>query len=473
MSDPRALVRVLDELLWSLRRAGFTVSTAQAIDVARAVAAVGLEHGGHVRDAIASIVVQHARDRARFDRELDAFFASSGARGGVSLWERLAQQGFVPGELDTVRELLAQLRASGPDGVESLTILMHRGADLDRLLALAGLTRQLDADSGPQLGFQTHRLLGQLGASQARKSLAQLRSLLRDALGTDRGDALADALAAELERAEEAVRSHVQKTYEARVAEVERQRGQRTLGTTPFASLSEAEIDDVRRAVRRFAERLRGGARVRARRALRGRIDPHRTLRMALRTGGVPFALARKKKRRDRPRLVLLCDVSDSVRAAAAFLLEFTYAAQELFSRTRSFVFVSELGETTQLFAHEPVRVAIGRAWGGEVVRSGDNSNYGRVLRAFEARHLRELDRRTTVVILGDGRTNFHDAAADVLDRVRERCRALLWLCPEPRGQWSQGDSAMTSYAPKCTSVYEVRSADDLEHAARALVARG
>jgi len=465
---------VLDELLWSLRRAGFTVSTAQAIDVARAVAAVGLDHEAHVRDAIASIVVQRARDRARFDLELDAFFApSTGQRHAINLWDRLAEQGFAPGELDTVRELLAQLRASGPDGVESLTTLMHRGADLDRLLALAGLTRQLDADSGPQLGFQTHRLLGQLGASQARKSLAQLRSLLRDALGTDRGDALADALAAELERAEEAVRSHVQKTYEARVAEVERQRGQRTLGTTPFASLSEAEIDDVRRAVRRFAERLRGGARVRARRALRGRIDPHRTLRMALRTGGVPFALARKKKRRDRPRLVLLCDVSDSVRAAAAFLLEFTYAAQELFSRTRSFVFVSELGETTELFAHEPVRVAIGRAWGGEVVRSGDNSNYGRVLRAFEARHLRELDRRTTVVILGDGRTNFHDAAADVLDRVRERCRALLWLCPEPRGQWSQGDSAMTSYAPKCTSVYEVRSADDLEHAARALVARG
>ena len=471
---PKALLAVLDELLWSLRRAGFTVSTAQAIDVARAVSAVGLEHHDHVRDAIASIVVDRPRDRARFDAVLDAFFAVDGvARHGVTLWERLADRGFAESELDAVRELLSQLRASGSDGGDPLTTLMHRGADLDRLLALAGLTRQLDADSGLQLGFQTHRLLGQLGASRARQTLAQLRALLRAALGTERGDALADALASELERAEDDVRSHVQKTYEARVAEVERQRGQRTLETTPFASLSETEIDDVRRAVRRFAERLRGGARVRARRALRGRIDPHRTLRMALRTGGVPFALARKKKRRDRPKLVLLCDVSDSVRAAAAFLLEFTYVAQELFSRARSFVFVSELGETTHLFAQQPVRVAIGQAWGGGVVRSGDNSNYGRVLRTFEARHLRELDRRTTVVILGDGRTNFHDAGADVLDRVCERSRALLWLCPEPRGQWSQGDSAMARYAPKCSAVYEVRSAADLEQAARALVARG
>ncbi len=135
--------------------------------------------------------------------------------------------------------------------------------------------------------------------------------------------------------------------------------------------------------------------------------------------------------------------MSDSVRAAAAFLLEFTYAVHELFERARSFVFVSELGETTELFAREPVRAAIGRAWGGGVVRAGDNSNYGRALRAFEERHLRDLDRRTTVVILGDGRTNFHDAAPEVLDRVRERSRALLWLCPEPRGQWTQGDSAM------------------------------
>jgi uncharacterized protein with von Willebrand factor type A (vWA) domain len=164
--------------------------------------------------------------------------------------------------------------------------------------------------------------------------------------------------------------------------------------------------------------------------------------------------------------------VSDSVRAAACFLLEFTYAAQELFERARSFVFVSDIGETTQLFAREPVRAAIAHAWGGGVVRAGDNSNYGRVLRTFEADHLRSIDRRTTVVILGDGRTNYHDAAPEVLDRIRGRARALLWLCPEPRGQWSEGDSAMTRYAPKCTAVYQVACAADLEHAVRAVLTR-
>jgi uncharacterized protein len=472
MADVRALVRVVDELLWSLRREGFVVSTAQAVDVARAVREVGLEQREHVRAAVGAIVVQHARERARYESAFDAFF-DAGAPDRRTLWERLASApwGFSEAELDALRELLGQLAATQGESMAPLGLLLERGADLDRVLALAGVAQSLDAHSGMQLGFLTHRLLGQMGTGRARQALGALRTRLVDALGA-RGEALADALAKELEAAEDEVRAHVRRTYEARVAEVERQRADRRVETMPFAALSDSEIEEVRRAVRRFAERLRGGARVRARRALRGRIDPHRTLRRALRTGGVPFDPARKERHRDRPKLMLLCDVSDSVRAAAAFLLEFTYAAQDLFSRARSFVFVSELGETTNLFEREPVKQAIARAWGGGVVRSGDNSNYGRVLRDFETRYGRELDRRTTVVILGDGRTNYLDPAADVLDRIRERSRALLWLCPEPRGQWSHGDSAMAQYAPKCTAVYEVRSAADLERAARVLVSR-
>jgi len=472
MADPRALVRVVDELLWSLRREGFVVSTAQAVDVARAVREVGLELRENVRAAVGAVVVQRASERARYEASFDAFFGAD-APDQRTLWERLASApwGFSEAELDALRELLGQLAASQGESTAPLGMLLERGAELHRVLALAGVAQRLDAHSGMQLGFLTHRLLGRMGAGRARQAMGALRTRLVDALGA-RGEALADALAKELEAAEDEVRSHVRRTYEARLAEVERQRVDKRIETTPFAALSDSEIEEVRRAVRSFAERLRGGARVRARRALRGRIDPHRTLRRALRTGGVPFDPARKERHRDRPKLVLLCDVSDSVRAAAAFLLEFTYAAQDLFSRARSFVFVSELGETTHLFEREPVKQAIARAWGGGVVRSGDNSNYGRVLRDFEARYGRELDRRTTVVILGDGRTNYLDPAADVLDRIRERSRALLWLCPEPRGQWSHGDSAMAQYAPKCTAVYEVRCAADLERAARVLVSR-
>ncbi len=468
MPDPRAVVRVVDELLWSLRREGFSISTAQAIDAVRAVSAVGLEHRNRMGDALAAIVVHRQAERSRFDASFHAFFGSSSAR---DLWGRLAAHGVTDEEIEALRAMLSELASSTPDGLAPLGALLEGGAEMDRVLSLAGVARGIDAHSGPQLGFQTQRLLGQIGVHSARKTLGVLRAQLADALGA-RGEQLADLLARELERREDDVRGHVRRVFEARVADLERARDARRLETTPFAALSDAEIEDVRRAVRGFAERLRGGARVRARHARRGRIDVHRTLRRAMRTGGVPFAPVRKRRVRQRPKLVLLCDVSDSVRAAAAFLLEFTHAVHELFERARSFVFVSELGETTDLFARQPVRVAVARAWGGGVVRIGDNSNYGRVLRTFEELHLHELDRRTTVVILGDGRTNYHEASPEVLDRIRERSRALLWLCPEPRGQWSQGDSAMAAYAPRCTAVHEVRCAADLERAARSLILR-
>ena len=189
-----------------------------------------------------------------------------------------------------------------------------------------------------------------------------------------------------------------------------------------------------------------------------------------MRTDGVPIMLAHRARRRDKPRLVILCDVSESVRSVARFLLELAYAAQELFSGTRTFVFVSELGETTRLFEESPVETALAHAYSGAVVPVTHNSNYGRALRTFEQRVVPELDRRTTVVVLGDGRTNYLDPAAEVLDAIRARARALVWLCPESRAAWATGDSAMPRYAPRCTNVLEVRSARDLEDAARLLV---
>lgn len=466
------LTRVVDELLWVLRREGFAVATSQAIDAARAIAAVGLGEREIVREAVAAIVVQRAIERVRFDRVFDEFFGVGGAharRSRSDFWERLADRGFAAVELDELRELFTSLAA---DGGGDLAALAQGGAELDRLLSLAGVGRTLSAMQNPlQAGFFTHRVLERVGVPRARAALALVRARLRDALGA-RGDLLADALAEELEASAETARAHVRAVL-ARRAEDDAARaaaGARRAADTAFTSLSDAEMDEVRRAVRAFAERLRGGARVRARRARRGRIDPHRTLRLALATGGVPFVAARRARRRDRPRLLLLCDVSDSVRTAATFMLELVAVAHELFDRTRSFVFVSDLGETTRLFHDLPVARALGEAFGGGVIPVSHNSNYGRVLRAFERTHLRDVDRRTTVVVLGDGRTNYQDEALDVLRAVRERARALVWLCPEPRATWGTGDSAMARYEREATVTLEVRCARELKDAARLLV---
>lgn len=464
MSAPRGLVAVLDELLWALRRAGFTIATSQAIDAAIATELVGVDDPDRWMAALGAIVVKDPSRLPRFEAEFRRFFL--GPRDHRSLWERLGARGFSAAELDELRAVL-EVVGRGRD-FAPLGVLLDRGADLDRLLSLPPVAQDLAGlDDPAQIGFSTHKITQRLGLARAHAELSLLRPRLVDAFGEARADQLLAALKRELEASGEEVRRHVRDVLERRTsAEAQRQR-ERAAEAMPLASLGPSEVEEVRRAVRRFVERLTGGQRVRARRAARGRVDPHRTMRRALATGFVPLELARRARRRDRPKLLIVCDISDSVRQVARFLLELAYLAQELTSRTRTFVFVSDLGETTDIFARAPIDQALAAAWSGRVVSIAGNSNYGRALKQLAEREAAHIDRRTVVVVLGDGRTNYLDDGAASLDAIRARARALYWLCPEPRGRWHLGDSRMAEYAARCTRVVEVRDARSLFEGAR------
>jgi len=457
------MLGVLDDFLWALRREGFAISTPQAIDAVRAAHEVGFGEKANLREAIACVVTESVERRKRYDQVFDDFFSLETTRP-LELTRRLLGQGFTRTELGALRELLREFLA--PQGGGRLRALLSGGSALDHLLASERVQELLGRMSGPmQKGFYTHRVLDEIGVEKARSALSVLEGGLSDAIGSERAELLVAALMRELDQSEERIRHQVEERLAALI-------GDRGPMSRPFAELSEQEMEDVRRGVRLLAERLRGAARVKDRHKKRGRLDPSRTMRASLATGGVPFRAVRKDQRRDRPRLVLLCDVSDSVRRAARFMLEFVYAIGELFERTRSFVFVSEIGEVTRLFDEEPVGTAVRRA-AESVVNVRENSSYGHALRAFEKRYIEAVDRRTTVVILGDGRTNYQPSGADVVLRLRSRAKSVYWLCPEPRPNWGIGDSAMPAYAEVVTQVLEAASARDLERAARELVRRG
>jgi uncharacterized protein with von Willebrand factor type A (vWA) domain len=331
--------------------------------------------------------------------------------------------------------------------------------------------RALEGVGNPmQIGFYTQRALEMVGVGRASAGLPALRASLRGALG-ERGEALADEIAQELDRTRAEVRDHVRRELARRTSFRAEEAKTRRLEATPFTSLSDDEVEDVRRAVRRLAEKLRGKSRVRRRHDRRGTVDMRRTLRLSWKTSGVPVVAARKRRRRDRPKLVLLCDVSDSVRLAARFMLELVWAMQELFADTRSYVFVSKIGDVTDLFREETASAAMRRIFNGEAVSLADNSNYGAVFVQFWREHLERVDRKTTVVVIGDGRNNYQADESWVLADLRRRAKSVLWINPERRGSWGIGDSAMPRYAPACTRVLEVACAAELEEAARLLVA--
>jgi uncharacterized protein with von Willebrand factor type A (vWA) domain len=460
------MLDVLDNFLWILRREGFTISPAQAIEAARAAREVGLSDRGLLRDAVACVVVDAVEQRARYEELFEEFFSLQ-ARPHLNLPTRLLAQGFTRAELAVLRELLADFLS--PEGRARLRALLSGGTDLDHLLASEAVKKHLSRLNGPlQKGFFAHQLIEELGIERARTALDFLKEGLTEMLDPVRAEEMVRALVRELERSERSVRERVEKHVAAAMAAEQTISGPMS---TPFALLAESEIDEVRRGVRKLAERLRGAARVRARHRRRGRLDPARTMRKTLSTGGVPFRPVRRDQRRDRPRLMILCDVSDSVRQASRFMLEFVYAIQELFDRTRSFVFVSDIAEVTRLFDERGVSEAVLQA-AMSAVDTSHNSYYARAFLHFEQQFLNAVDRRTTVIILGDGRTNYQATGADVVAEMRARARSVLWLCPEPRSRWGAGDSAMPAFAAEATQALVVATGADLERAARELVVR-
>jgi uncharacterized protein with von Willebrand factor type A (vWA) domain len=466
------VLRLLDDFLWVLRREGFVVSTARAIDAARACELIGFEDRAAFRDALAAVLVERAADRARFQAVFDRFFTKGRAHAS-DFWGRLRERGFSDEELKALRELLEAAAARGGPGDAAGFLAVTGGeGDLDKILAAAGIARVLaPMHSLLQIGYYSQKVQEHAGVSAMAGAARRLRGALVEALGSERGAALADALSAELDAVKKRVREHVEGVLARRIGP-EVAGDKRSRMDKPFHALSNEELAEVRRAVRTLAERLRGAERVRRRRALRGRIDPHRTMRRSLRTGGVPFIPQKRARRPDRPKLMILCDISDSVRHASAFLLELVSVTQELFSKTRSFVFVNAIAETTSLFSASTTGAALARIARGEVVSGAGNSNYGRVLRDFEDLVGRDVDRRTTIVLLGDGRTNYFPDEAAVVARLSERAQSFLWICPEDPSQWGTGDSAMHRYMAAGARVLVARTARELEAAAREVVAR-
>jgi uncharacterized protein len=244
----------------------------------------------------------------------------------------------------------------------------------------------------------------------------------------------------------------------------------RSVEDAPFAQIAPEDVARTKDLVERLARRLKARVQRRERAARSGRVDPRRTLRANVGTDSIPVHVRFVKKRRARPDVVVLCDVSDSVRSASAFMLAFVWSLADLFRRVRCFVFVDRIGEATDVFRGAKLEDAIAAVLRGDVVNVSANSDYGTALREFRERFMGALTRRTTVVILGDGRSNYRPPEAWVVEEMRARARRLLWFATEERGTWGFGDSEMRAYARYADAIRVVRNLSDLARAVDRLV---
>jgi uncharacterized protein with von Willebrand factor type A (vWA) domain len=451
-----------------LRQGGLRVSPGELADAARALELMGLGDRLSVRATLESALVKRERDAPTFRQLFDLYFS-----GAAALVE------------DIEKGLLARLEEEGafdPDTLEMLAWeLQHRplsplaraalegdAAQISRLLRGAALQVNLNHMSNPlQQGFFMRRLGAAAGAAGLAQELAQLEADLK-ARGFDPAalEIIGRRLAEALRGIEASVRRIVEREAAARLST----RHGSTVEEKPFSSLTHAEIEQMEAAVRKLAERLKARMMRRQKARRKGALNVRRTLRKNLGAGGTPFQVVFRGKRPQRPDVVILCDVSDSVRNASRLMLLFMHTLQSLYSRVRSFAFVSDIGELTEQFKSVDARQAIDLAVAGKVVSLYANSNYGRALAQFTREHLGAVTRRTTVMIIGDGRNNYNAANEWALGDIKRKARRVLWICPEPRSSWGLGDSEMHRYSRHCSQVAIVTSLADLARLAEQIV---
>jgi uncharacterized protein with von Willebrand factor type A (vWA) domain len=497
--------RSLHRFVRLLRLRGVRVSVTEALDAMRAAAQQGaLADRETLRCVLRVALVKDRRDEELFDELFDRYFrlepiAAAEPQGHNHAHDDLAdtgtaesftispeasqtpQQGHSHGKPADIRDFFRQQDLAAAYNLHQEASKIDLAAMTDEIVL--SKERGRNGLSGPRVQLDTSRLHGaglpgKLQSSPGTRldaglTVAEEQALL-DWLGDPDAEMPADALAAlarasggEIANLSELLKRHLEAlaAMDRRAIESPERGGVRT----PAAG--EAERHRLEETLRRLAKTMPGALTHRRVVAGRGRVDPGRTMRTNMRFDGIPFRPVTVARKEDKPRLVVLADVSLSVRGTARFTLYLVHGLQRLFGQVRTFAFVADTVEVTHLFAEHPVERALEAIFGGDVLDVDADSDYGAAFGRFREEFPELVTRRTTVVILGDGRGNGNDANMDVFEEIARRCRQLIWLTPERRNVWRLGRCDLPRYAELCDRVDVVRDLDGLDRATEDIVA--
>jgi uncharacterized protein with von Willebrand factor type A (vWA) domain len=440
--DGRApVIDILSGFVEELRSAGVAVGITEHVDAMRAVDAVSLSERAIVRRALGSTLAKSRAEWVAFETVFDAYFAVDSHDPDADdafarRVERVVAQGDGAVLRTAAREAVRRHAALGtpPGGVHYHLFRTLRRIDFstlpERALAVVAATKGGGDDAG---------VLTPLEAQLARRTVALRTEQLRDEIEseirrrlsyTDRDHAPAGLLATQVE----------------------------------IRRASAAELDQIRAAIQPLARRL--AARLaKTRRAAPGRLDFRHTIRRSLAYGGVPLEPVMRGRRRSLPEIMVLADVSRSVADFSRFTLQLVYALSSQFGKVRSFVFVDAIDEVTEQLRDRGGMVEAVRALGTGVgiTRFDGHSDYGHAFTDFWRRWGAEVTPRTTLIVLGDARNNYHASQSWVLGELRRRARKVYWLNPEPVSSWDTGDSLMSEFAAFTHDTFECRNLDQLE----------
>jgi uncharacterized protein with von Willebrand factor type A (vWA) domain len=440
------------------RGAGVHVSPAESIDAMRAVAAVGLADRNVLRDSLLLTLAKSDDEKKALGACFDLFFAQAepaSPQGAED--ERAAEDATATPQQPSQAAGGQQSSNLGP--LAQMLLAQDRNEISATIANAASATGLSDIRYFTQRGLFSSRMLEAMGIQRLRDDL--------DAL-TESNPPLAERLQAALDALRETVRDTVAQALALYGREEAENLRHEVLRNAPLSRIEPRQVEEMRALIRQIARRLRERYAKPRKRQRRGHLDVRRTLRRNAAWGSVPFLTAWKRRHRDKPKIVALCDVSGSIARVSDFFLLLIHSLHEVVSDVRSFAFSGHLIEVSDILESKPPEEAMAEIMGKVGFGSSD---YGSSFVDFEKQFMSSVTPQTTVIVLGDARSNNLDPRADILKRIAERSKRVVWLNPEGRMAWGFGDSEMPRYATFCSVVRQCATAQQLERAVSDIVA--
>jgi uncharacterized protein with von Willebrand factor type A (vWA) domain len=439
-----------------LRAAGIPISTTEVVDATEALRHLPLEDRTALKAGLAAALVKQDGHRQVFDIMFELYFSLQPA-GPQALFDGLSGGGTGAGTEDLTARELAEL---------AYQALVDGSPEMMAALARSAVDRFAGMEAGRPVGgsYYVFKTLRQLEADQL---LDQMMSS-----ATEAGQLEGLLLANEYRRHFGSLREHVEAEVRRRlVADRGAQAVARTLRRplpedVDFMHLDRDELAALQRNLQPLARKLAVHLARKRRQRRRGRLDFRATMRRSLSNGGAPAEPVFRSPHPSKPELWALADISGSVAAFARFTLQLVYALSSQFSRTRAWAFIDGIDEVTDLLkGSDDISQAVHNInTQADVIWTEGHSDYGHALTDFVQRWGREVTGRTTVLVLGDARNNYHSVHPSAMAEIAERAHNVWWLNPEPRAYWDTGDSVLAQYGAHCAGVWECRNLRQLRH---------
>lgn len=442
------------QLISALRASGVRVSLAESAEAFSAVDLMGIQDREHFRLSLRATLIKDVRDLPVFDKLFPLFFGS----GQPPMMGGDLADDLTPEEAQMLADALRQM-------TENLRQRMERlmsGEQLSRseLEALARMVGLNQSDDLRHQNWMAQRMLRALAFPEVREALKELmEQLAQMGMSSERIQEIRERIQQNMQGLEQQINQFTGERIAENLSDKPPAEGVDGLMNRPFHALSDADKKVLQREVKRLAAALRTRIALRQKRAKSGQLDPKATIRANLKYHGVPMEL-RHRDRTRKPRIVVICDISTSMRFCSELMLSFLFALQGQVRKTHAFAFIDHLEFISDDFngsnADEAIASVLLRMPSGHY-----NTDLGWSLNDFQNAFMDMLNGQTTLILVGDGRNNYNDPRLDIFSTMSRRAVRTIWLNPEPPYMW-HGDSDMPKYAPLCTNVLKVSNLSEL-----------